>query len=130
MRKFLAVGLAAALLLTLSGTAFAAKGGNKGGTSGPTSTSASLSVPNGVFGQTDTAVTSPGLWVDATCSQNGAVVYEEWVAADASGNAVLTLGPTPSWTGGAAGCSATANMLMSTGSMKTVASTTFSVAGS
>ena len=34
MRRFLAVGLAAVLLLSLSGTAFAAKGGNKGGNGG------------------------------------------------------------------------------------------------
>ena len=34
MRRFLAVALAAALLVTLSGTAFAAKGGNKGGNGG------------------------------------------------------------------------------------------------
>ena len=131
MRKFMSVALAGALLLTLSGTAFAAKGGKSGtgGTGGSGSSGASITVANGVFGQSDAAVTTPGgLWVDATCSQNGTIVYEQWVLSDASGNAVLTLGPTPLWSGGAAACGAAAETLMSSGSLRTLAYTSFSVA--
>ncbi len=60
MRKFLAVALAAVLLLTLSGTAFAAKGGHGGG--GGTTPSGTCSVsPNPAALGGSFAVTGAGL---------------------------------------------------------------------
>lgn len=129
MRRFLAVALAAALLVTLSGTAFAAKGGNKGGTSGSGPSSVAISVPDGVFAGTTTAETAPGLWVKADCYQSGTLVYEDYELADATGSAVLPLGPTMLWTSGAASCTAQAGSI-NNGKFRAAASTTFSVAAS
>ena len=61
MRRFLAVGLAAVLLLTLSGTAFAAKGGNKGGNTGAGPVAACAVNPNPVVVGGDWTVAGTGL---------------------------------------------------------------------
>jgi hypothetical protein len=108
----------------IAGTAFAAKGGHTNTHGGTTAT---VTVPDGVFGGTTTAVTTPGLWVYAACSQNGTVVYKAYVQTDATGDAVLTLGPTPMWTSGAAACTAQAGSFSSTGAWRSQASTTFNV---
>lgn len=64
-----------------------------------------LVVPDGVFaGRTTATAGAAYRWVHARCTQAGTVVYEQWVKADAAGNATLTLGPTPMWTSGAADC--------------------------
>ena len=125
MRKFLAVGLAAVLLLTLTGTAFAAKGGNKAGTGGGNA-NITITVPDGVFSGTSTALTSPSVWVKADCYQSGTLVYEDYELTDSTGSAVLPLGPTMMWTGGAASCTAQAGTI-NNGSFKAAASTTFNV---
>ena len=92
----------------------------------------SISVPDGVFAGTDVATVDPAggsIWVDARCYQSGKLVYEQWSAVNGSLQATLTLGPTPSWTSGAASCTATANQLQRSGRFKQLASTTFSVSG-
>ncbi len=119
MIALLSVGL-------IAGTAFAAQGGN-GKLHG--ASSATLTVPNGVFASTTTAKTTSGLYVYAVCSQSGTVVYTQYALADSSGAAVLTLGPTPMWTGGAASCTAQAGSFSSTGAWRSQASTSFSVSG-
>src|SRR5262245_16341392 len=77
----------------------------------------SLTVADGVYGQTTEAVvwttdgaqtaraTSSSMLVQAECSQNGALVYRQY-ASTVNGVATLQLGPTMSWTGGAADCHA------------------------
>lgn len=109
----------------VAGSAFAAQGGN-GKVHG--ASSATLTVPGGVFAATTTAKTAPGLYVYAACSQQGTVVYTQYALADSSGNAVLTLGPTPMWTGGSAACTAQAGSFSATGAWRSQASATFSVA--
>ncbi len=131
MRRFLAVALAAVLLLTLSGTALAAKGGNKGGNTLPGSTSLTIVVPNGVFAGTTTATVSPGgsnLWVAFSCYQGGQLVMGANVPLDVNQQATVQLGPTPMWPGGAASCTAAAGT-WNNGKWTTQASTTFSVSG-
>jgi hypothetical protein len=99
----------------------------KGGHNGANATVVTIAVPNGVFAGTVTATTNPGLWVRASCVQSGTVVYQQYVTADSAGQAVLTLGPTPMWSGGSASCKADAGGFSSSGSWKTQVSTTFSV---
>lgn len=91
-----------------------------------------ISVPNGVFASTDVATVDPAtgsIWVDAKCYQSGKLVYEQWAAVNGSLQATLTLGPTPSWTSGAASCTATANQLQRSGKFKQLAATTFNASG-
>lgn len=98
-----------------------------------TRAAAAISVPNGVFAGSDVATVDPAsgsIWVDAKCYQAGKLVYEQWAATNGSLQAMLTLGPTPSWTSGAANCTATANQLQRSGKFKLLASTTFNVSGS
>ncbi len=92
----LAVGLVAS-------TAFAAKsGGHVGGGGG--STSSAFVVDDGSFASTTLAHGGTGTWVHAKCTQNGTVVYEQYVKYAADFTATLTLGPTPMWSSGAATC--------------------------
>ncbi len=109
----------------IAGTAFAAKGGN----GGAKTSYATVAVPNGVFGGTVQASTTPGLWVYAACSQGGTVVYQQYVQTAASGYATLQLGPTPMWSGGAASCTGQAGSFSSNGTFRVAGSTTFTVSG-
>lgn len=111
-----------ALVLTLVPVALAAKpsgagGGKPGGggtTGGGTLSLVLLNSTDGLphFGQkvtfnvSTTATTKP--WVTLKCSQNGALVYKQsnGIFATSLGQ-VFTLGPTPSWQGGEADCTAT-----------------------
>lgn len=107
--------------------------GHPGGAQGvrAASSAVSVSVPNGTFAGSTVATVDPpasSTWVDAKCYQAGLLVYEQWAQTDASNQAMLTLGPTPSWTSGGASCTASANVLQRGGKMKVVARTTFSVA--
>lgn len=120
--------LLTALFTVLVGASFAGK------------TSYSLAVADGAYGETTMATltsgsstvsavsTGQGLWVRASCSQGGLVVYRQNEQLDSSGHAVLTLGPTPVWGGGAADCVAD-SAYYSNGRWRTVASTTFHVSG-
>ena len=64
-----------------------------------------ISVPDGVFAGTTTATAGAAYrWVHARCSQDGVLVYEQWVKTGADGRGTFNLGPTPMWQGGAADC--------------------------
>jgi hypothetical protein len=106
---------------------FAAKGGRTGGGHG--GSSATITVPDGVFGGTTTAtVSNPGLWVYNACSKGGAVVGQQWAITDTAGKAVLYLGPTALWTSGGASCVAQVGSWSNKGTWVSQGSTTFSVA--
>ncbi len=107
-----------------AGMTLAAKGGQAAKAARVT-----ITVPNGAFGGTTTATTSAGLIVYANCTQGGVTVYQQYLATDSAGQAVLTLGPTMLWAGGAASCSAQAGSFASTGAWRAAGSTTFSVSG-
>jgi hypothetical protein len=92
--------ITALIFALLAGTVFAAKGGRAaGGTS-------NFHVDDGTYGTTTTAYrgSTSATWVHAKCSQNGRVVYEQYVSYDGGSTATLMLGPTPSWSGGSATC--------------------------
>ena len=92
----------------------------------------SISVPDGVYGGTTTARVNPGgdaIWVYAECFQDDVLVYAQYVETDANNQAVLSLGPTPSWTGGPASCTAEEGYFNRSGRWHTVADTTFEVSG-
>jgi hypothetical protein len=93
-------------------------------------TSGSIAVKNGVFAGTTTATKTGSTitWVRALCYQNSALVYEQYLKFGTSTTATLTLGPTPSWTGGAASCRGEGGYF-SNGRWRVAATTTFSVAG-
>ncbi len=144
MRRFLAVALAAALLITLSGTAFAAKGGNGGGNGGGSGNPAatiSLMAPVGAaptgswpaVGSSVSFVVSanvkpnqvPYLWVANWCYQNGAAVYVQF-----QGVQNWTSGPfSLSWNGGAASCTAYVFLFPNTNTPLAGGTTTYSVSG-
>ncbi len=46
------------------------------------------------------------MWVRNECSQNGSLVYAEYNRVEGGFAGPFTLGPTPSWSGGAADCHA------------------------
>ncbi len=111
---------------------FAARGGNGGGNNGHgggATTTATITVPDGPFGGTTIASTNVGggQWVREVCisSDGGALI--DYRATDDSGQAVLSLGPTPTWSSGAASCSASLGAWDGSGNWQTTASTTFSV---
>lgn len=125
-------GLITALIFGLiAGSAFAAKGGNGTNPHGGGGTSATISVPDGVYATTDTATVSPaGLWVKASCFQNGSMVYGQYVQSDANGHATLQLGPTSWWSGGSATCTAEAGGWSArSGQWVSQGSTAFNVSG-
>jgi hypothetical protein len=90
-----------------------------------------ITVADGVFAGTSTATVNPGgdAWVRARCYQAGTRVYEQYVRVDANNQAVLTLGPTPSWTRGSADCTAEELSLTSKGRWQVLAKTVFYVSG-
>lgn len=133
--------IAALLALVLVPVAFAGKGHGAGGTGGGTTTGGSYTVavsPAGpyVFGESISVTTNapiypngagPYIWL--RCYQNGALVASGDHAAFPGGwyyNWPFNLGPTGSWTGGAASCTVT---VVHTNNSKTVtdASTSFPV---
>jgi hypothetical protein len=93
-----ALVLAALTGALIVGTTFAGKPG--GGTS------STFNVADGAFAATTIVSGGTGTWAHARCYQNGALVYEQYVRYSSSGTGLFTLGPTPSWTGGAASCNA------------------------
>jgi hypothetical protein len=113
--------VAACLALALVPAALAGKpggGGGHNGGGGSTGSSGTISLvllnsADGLphFGQKVTFTVSTSStqypWVDVKCSQNGAVVYHQANGIFATSlNQIFTLGPTPSWTGGDADCTA------------------------
>lgn len=110
-RKSAAIVAALALLtLALVPTAFAGKPGGGG------SSSVSLALLNGdtqphfgrdvTFNVSTTATSEP--WVNLSCYQNGTWVSGQWQGffPGYPWGQTFTLGPTPSWQGGAADCTA------------------------
>jgi hypothetical protein len=93
-------------------------------------TSGTISIANGVFAGTTTATKTGSTitWVRALCYQNSVLVYEQYQKFGTSTTAKLTLGPTPSWTSGAASCRGEGGYF-SNGRWRVAATTTFSVAG-
>lgn len=88
-----------------------------------------ITVPDGRFGGSTVATVNPGgdVAVHAQCFQNGVVVWADTVRVDANNQAVLTLGPTPRWTAGAADCTAAEGYWTKTGRWRVLAETTFHV---
>jgi hypothetical protein len=138
-RRFFGATLEATLIVALTfgliaGTAFAAKGGAGKGPSGGGS-GLSLVVIDSVdgvphFGQrvtfdVTTGATQPQ--VNVSCYQNGTRVYDEWHGffEDAWFGQIFTLGPTPSWTGGDADCTARLVTFSKNGRLNVHATTTF-----
>ena len=127
------------ILVTVAALAFAATLASRGEPGGASDAFAArggggaLAIPDGTFAGTTTAVANPGddtSWVMAECSQNGAIVYRQYVQVDpATHEATLTLGPTPSWSSGAASCAGEEGYWFKGTRWRVVATTTFEVAG-
>ena len=91
-----------------------------------------IAVPDGVFGGTTTATLNPGgseTWAKAECYRDDVLVYAQFVRASAENTATFNLGPTPSWTFGAASCTAVEGYWSNTNRWRVIASTTFNVSG-
>jgi hypothetical protein len=128
----LIAAILAALLLALAPVYGPARTLTGAGVADAARVSGHITVPDGVFGGTTTATVNPGgekVWVHARCWQDGTLVYEQYVKVDANNQAVLNLGPTPMWTSGAADCDAREGYWARNNRWRTVASTTFHVAG-
>ena len=85
-----------------------------------------ISVPDGTYADTTVATVNPGgsVWVRARCYQDS-LVYEQYVKVNGDNQATLTLGPTPSWSGGDATCIAQEGTFGKTNRWKVLAETTF-----
>ena len=122
------VALIAAVTLVARGepggadNAFAGRGG--GGV---------LTIADGSFASTTVATANPGTdgtWVMAECYQNDVLVYRQYVKVDPTTHqATLTLGPTPSWTSGAASCRGEEGTWFKGTRWRVLAETTFSAGG-
>jgi hypothetical protein len=95
--------------------------------------SGTLTIPDGTFASKTIATANPGdegTWVMAECFQNGSVVYRQYVKVDpATHQATLNLGPTPSWTSGAASCRGEEGIWSKSNRWRVLATTTFEVSG-
>jgi hypothetical protein len=115
-RSLVALGIIAVLATVLASPVFAARGGGSGG--GKPGSSGTIDIveldsTDGLthFGQHVTFVVSTDAtaypWVEVRCFQNGDQVYRQANGIfPTSLNQVFTLGPTPSWSGGDADCTA------------------------
>jgi len=93
--------------------------------------SATFWVDDGTYATTTTAHrgSSGAQWVHAKCSQNGTVVYEQWIRYGTAWTGTLTLGPTPSWKGGAASCWAEDGWWQNGTRWRVIATDAFAAAG-
>ena len=68
-------------------------------------------------------------WVQNLCWQDGRLVYEQWhgLWSGYYRDPIFTLGPTPSWDGGAATCEGRLVRQANGGAMQTLAKTTYQV---
>ena len=119
----------AALFATLAvgvigAPAFAGKPIRDSGTS-------SFHVDDGTYATTTTAYrgSSASTFVHAKCFQNGVIVYEQWVKYWANWTVALTLGPTPSWKGGSASCTAEDGWWQNGTRWRVLATDSFAAAG-
>jgi hypothetical protein len=120
----------AALLLLVVPPAFAGKGPGGGG--GASIKLVLLNSTDGLphFGQNVTftiSTTATKPWVDLTCYQNGARVLDTWQGFFDGyyWGQVFPLGPTPSWQGGDADCTARLVTFSRSGRESQLASTSF-----
>ena len=127
---FLVAALISVLALALSPVYAPAKSILGTGNAAAGSGRYTITVPNATYTGTTVVTidptTSQQFWVDGRCFQNGKLVWEQWAGTNSNLQATLTLGPTQLWVSGSASCTATANILQRGGSMRMVASTTFS----
>jgi hypothetical protein len=119
-RATLLAGLAGSLMI---GTAFAGK------PTGGGSTTSNFQVADGRYASTTTASGGTGTWVHARCYQNGKMVYEQYVKYGTTKTATLTLGPTPSWSGGSASCTGEDGWWQNGSRWRVNATDAFSVSG-
>ena len=117
-RAALLAGLAGIFVI---GTAFAGK-------PAPNTTS-NFQVLDGRYASTTTASGLTGSWVHAKCYQSGKLVYEQWVRYGTAQTATLTLGPTPSWSGGSASCTGEDGWWQNGTRWRILATDAFSVTG-
>jgi hypothetical protein len=139
----LAVSIAVVLILTVVPAGLAAKGGNGGDSGhgkpggGGSASSLTLVVVSSPYsdglphftGQVtfDVVTTEAKPWVNVSCYQNGNWVSGQWHGfwEGYQFGRVFTLGPTPSWTGGGADCTARLATISKTGRETTLATTMF-----
>lgn len=91
-----------------------------------------ITVPDGIFAGTTTGTINPGgsdIWAMAECYQNGTIVYRQYVKNNAENTVTFTLGPTPSWYGGAAECIAQEGYWFRGSRWRVIAETTFHTSG-
>ncbi len=128
-RTFLIVLAMATILATV------ATGAAVAGRSGSTTSLVILDSSDGLahyggqvtFNVSTTATDRP--WVNLSCYQKGTWVYGSWAGffPDYRWGQIFTLGPTPSWQGGAADCTARLVKFSSNGRERTLATTSFHV---
>ena len=114
--------------MTLAG--MSPSGGGIAGTADAGRAAASLTIPDGSFGRTTVAEVvraDADSWIHATCTQGGSTVLTQWARLDDHGQATLQLGPTSTWSAGAADCAAEAGWFATNGRWRVEATTTFSV---
>jgi hypothetical protein len=117
-----------ARFITGTGSVDAAKGGGHGG--GNTTSGVTISVPDGTFGSSVVATVKGGApWVHVTCFQGGGIALTDWERTDANGQTPIGLGPTASWSSGAATCSAEAGHFNNRSKWVIDATTSFDVSG-
>ncbi len=122
MNKNRSLGLLATLIVTALALTAVTAGGSL-------ASKGSITVDDGVFAGTTTAIVNPGgdnAWAHAECFQGGTLVYAQTVEVDSNNQATLTLGPTPSWQSGDADCTASEDHWNGR-RFQTVARTTFHV---
>ncbi len=128
-KKVLFAVLVAVLVLGFATTPVLA-GGKANGHRATNGSTITLDQPDPHFGNWVTftvATEASNDWVNARCYQGGQLVYAQWQEVIDHSAGVFALGPTPSWTGGAAQCVADV-VLMGNGGNRARATTSFDVA--
>ena len=93
---------------------------------------ARVTVAGGRLGGTSVVRVTPGgdrAWVHATCVRGDVTVLSQWARVDAKNRATLSFRSSPTWTNGAATCTAETGWFATNGRWRVQAATTFSVAG-
>ena len=131
--------IASLIVVLVASTALAGRGGKPGGggSTGGTGGTISLQLMNGdtsaQYGHTVTfsvaTTATPYPYVHLRCNVGGTLVLESWQGyfASAIGNEWFHLGPTNSWTGGAADCTANLEKTTTKGAWTVLAATSFHV---
>lgn len=128
MKRLFLLALAALFAAVLLHPATSALAGGRGGNGGNGAT-ITLDQADPHFGDLVTFTVSTDMdndWVNARCYQSGALVYSQWREAQDYSAGPFTLGPTPSWSGGAADC--VAEIVRIANKNRVLGTTRFSVA--